>query len=162
MAERAEAGVRQALYDLHRYLSDQLAPMMVTDAVELLLRCPPQLVANEIQGWVDAQFRSPDHGLTVSDCVYHAMKKIHLMAEFDLIEKQTLESYMEGLGEIVIGFCPEADRDFLRNNLARLGQVDDATASPVACHSPATAPRPMSEMLQTPLGPGRDGRDIVL
>jgi hypothetical protein len=132
MAERAEAGVRQALFDLQRYLSDQLAPMMVTDAVELLLHCPPQLVANEIQGWVDAQFRSPDHGLTISDCVYHAMKKLHLMAEFDLIEKQLLETYMEGLGEIVIGFCPEGDREFLRQNLSRLGQVEDATASPVA------------------------------
>ena len=107
MAGQAEAGVRQALYDLQRYLSDQLAPMMVADAVELLLRCPPQLVANEIQGWVDAQFRAPDPGLTVSDCVYHAMKKLHLMAEFDLIEKQMLEAYMEGLGEIVVGLCPE-------------------------------------------------------
>jgi hypothetical protein len=132
MAEQAEAGVRQALFDLQRYLSDQLAPMMVTDSVELLLRCPPQLVANEIQGWVDAQFRAPEHGLTVSDCVYHAMKKIHLMAEFDLIEKQLLETYMEGLAEIVVGFCPEGDREFLRNNLTRLGQVEDATASPVA------------------------------
>ena len=139
MAGQAEAGVRQALYDLQRYLSDQLAPMMVADAVELLLRCPPQLVANEIQGWVDAQFRAPDPGLTVSDCVYHAMKKLHLMAEFDLIEKQMLEAYMEGLGEIVVGLCPEGDRDFLRDNLHRLGQIEDATASPVAgriCISP--------------------------
>jgi len=132
MAEQAEAGVRQALYDLQRYLSDQLAPMMVADAVELLLRCPPQLVANEIQGWVSAQFRAPDPGLTVSDCVYHAMKKLHLMAEFDLIEKQTLETYMEGLGEIVVALCPEGDREFLRQNLHRLGEVDDATVSPVA------------------------------
>jgi hypothetical protein len=132
MAEQAEAGVRQALYDLQRYLSDQLAPMMVADAVELLLRCPPQLVANEIHGWVDAQFRAPDPGLTVSDCVYHAMKKLHLMAEFDLIEKQMLEAYMEGLGEIVVGLCPEGDREFLRENLHRLGQIEDATASPVA------------------------------
>jgi hypothetical protein len=132
MAEQAEAGVRQALYDLQRYLSDQLAPMMVADAVELLLRCPPELVANEIQGWVDAQFRAPDPGLTVSDCVYHAMKKLHLMAEFDLIEKQMLEVYMEGLGEIVVGLCPEGDREFLRENLHRLGQIEDATASRVA------------------------------
>jgi hypothetical protein len=39
---------------------------------------------------------------------------------------------MEGLGEIVVGFCPEGDREFLRQNLSRLGQVEDATASPVA------------------------------
>ena len=50
-----EASVREALIELQRYLSDELAPMMVTDSVELLLKQSPALVANEIQAWVGNQ-----------------------------------------------------------------------------------------------------------
>jgi len=128
----SQAGVRQALYDLQRYLSDQLAPMMVTDAVELLVQCPPQIVAKEIHGWVDAQFRGPNAELTVSDCIYHAMKKLHMMMEFDLIAKEMLEGYLQSLVSIVVEFVPESDRELLRDSLGRLGEGESATASPVS------------------------------
>ena len=42
--------LRDAIFELHRYFSDEVAPMMVTDSVQLLLQQPPQLVAAEIQG----------------------------------------------------------------------------------------------------------------
>lgn len=124
--------VREALWDLQRYLSDAVAPMMVTDSIEVLLAQPPEIVAAEIHGWLSSQTSGPSADAPVSDCLFHAMKKLHLMAEFNLIEQDVLEGYLDSLGRIVLGFCPEIDRELLRDNLTRLGHaVDSGTAARV-------------------------------
>ena len=75
MSERkVQAAVREAQCELQRYLSDQLAPMMVTDSVELLMRYPPELIANESEGWVGAQCSGSGGGVAVSDYIFHALK----------------------------------------------------------------------------------------
>jgi len=123
--------VQEALWDLQRYLSDEVAPMMVTDSIEILLRCPPDVAADQIHGWLTTQTT----GVTaapVSDCLFHAMKKLHLMAEFNLIEENLLDRYLSELGQLVLGFCPEQDRQMLSDNLENLNRaVDSATASRV-------------------------------
>ena len=123
--------VQEALWDLQRYLSDEVAPMMVTDSIEILLRCPPDVAADQIHGWLTTQTT----GVTaapVSDCLFHAMKKLHLMAEFNLIEENLLDRYLSELGQLVLGFCPEQDRQLLSDNLENLNRaVDNATASRV-------------------------------
>src|SRR5262249_46250023 len=43
--------VREALFELQRYLSDQIAPLMVVDEVEILAGQPPELTATEIRNW---------------------------------------------------------------------------------------------------------------
>jgi hypothetical protein len=124
--------VQEALWDLQRYLSDEVAPMMVTDSIEVLLRCHPEVAASEIQGWLANQTSGPMADAPVSDCLFHAMKKLHLMVEFNLIEEQALERYLSELGGIVLGFCPEQDRQLLNQNFENLSRaVDSATASRV-------------------------------
>jgi len=129
--QSAPAELKEALLELQRYLSDQLAPMMVADSVHLLLRCPPQLVASEIEAWVGVQFSGPSGDVTVSDCLFHALKKLHLISEFDLIDKQQFDRYFDQLLPLVLNTCPAGDRETLRENLSRLGQADTATTSPV-------------------------------
>ena len=90
--------VREALWDLQRYLSDEVAPMMVTDSIEVLLRCHPKVAAEEIHGWLSNQTTGPASDAPVSDCLFHAMKKLHLMAEFNLIEEELLDRYLSALG----------------------------------------------------------------
>ncbi len=120
--------VQEALWDLQRYLSDEVAPMMVTDSIEVLLRCEPEVAAGEIQGWLVGQTA----GASVSDCLFHAMKKLHLMVEFNLIDEQALERYLADLSTIVLGFCPEQERELLSQNLENLSHaVDSATAGKV-------------------------------
>lgn len=131
MAEHAPAPeLKQALYELHRYLSDQLAPMMVADSIELLLRCPAQLVAVEIEGWVARQHRAADSA-PISDYLFHALKKIHMMSEFDLIDPEPVKAFVQQLGVAVVEFCPEEDREALRQNVGLLGHAQYADASPV-------------------------------
>ncbi len=124
--------VQDALWDLHRYLSDEVAPMMVTDSIEVLLRCRPEIAAGEIQGWLVGQTSGPAVDAAVSDCLFHAMKKLHLMAEFNLIEEHALADYLAELGRIVLDYCPEQERELLRRNLENLSHaIDSATAARV-------------------------------
>jgi len=126
----SQAEVREALIDFQRYLSDEIAPMMVLESVELLIRCPSELMANEIQGWIGGQSRGPQ-GFTVSDYIFHALKKIHLMSEFDLIESESLDRYLQQLSGIVIQCCPPGEREALQQNLAQLGRSEGGLAAQV-------------------------------
>jgi len=127
--QKVREAVREALVDLQRYLSDELAPMMVADSFELLMRYPPELIANEIEGWVGAQSSRPGEGVAVSDYIFHALKKMYLMSEFDLISKEQMTSYLEGVSQHVLPFCPEEDRQLLRENLGRLGKSEAASVA---------------------------------
>jgi hypothetical protein len=124
--------LREAVYELHRYLSDEVAPMMVTDSVQILLRHPPLLMASEIQGWVGSQYgrKASDYG--ISDYLYHAVKKIHLLSEFELIEPAGLRRYLGEVGRLIINCCPEEDRERLQDHLRRLGETEATlTSGPV-------------------------------
>ena len=46
------AEVREALHEFHQYLSDQLAPLLVGDAMSVLLTCSPALMGSAIQSWL--------------------------------------------------------------------------------------------------------------
>lgn len=130
MAEQTvQHAVREALVEMQRYLSDQLAPMMVADSIELLMRYPPELAAAEIEGWVGAQTKGPSSGIALSDYIFHAVKKIHMMSEFDLIDKKKMAQYIGGLCQQVMAFCPVEDRQLLSDNLGRLGKSETATAA---------------------------------
>ncbi len=127
-----EAEVRLALFELQRYLSDELAPMLAAGSVERLLEGPAQMVGQTIQGWVSAQYRGPGASVPVSDYLFHTAKKIHLMSQLDLLEKESVARFLKELGEVLVGLCPEEDREMLGMNLANLGEADsDLGASPV-------------------------------
>lgn len=122
--------VREALYELQRYLSDSLAPMMVSDAINLLLDYPADLVANEIQTWMTAQFRSAKPA-AVSDYLFHAVEKIHAMGHYQLVPKDSLLRYLDELKPLVLATCPPADKALLAQNLGRLGRTESILAPPV-------------------------------
>lgn len=122
--------VREALDELQQYLSDILPPLIVTDSIKLLLKHPPQLMASNIHAWTAAQYRAGTE-IPVSDYLFHAVKKIHLMGEFRLVPREPLRRYIEELKENVLAYCPEADQEFLRTNLAHLEEATTFMASSV-------------------------------
>ena len=126
------AAVREAVYEFHRFLSDDLAPMMAVDSVEMLLQIPPAYMASSIQAWIGAQYRGQGGNVAVSDYLFHAFKKLHQMAEYELIDKAILGPFLAELGPLLIVLCPEADQPFLRENLTRIEEAADAsTVAPV-------------------------------
>jgi hypothetical protein len=121
MADPQNAQLREAIQELQLYLSDTLPPLVVADSVGLLLEYPPQLVAEQIQAWTGSQYR-PGSGIPISDYLFHAVRKIHMMWEFNLVPREPFFEYLEGLKTEVLASCPEGDREFLQESFARLGE----------------------------------------
>lgn len=128
---RVSPEVREALHELSMYLSDTLPPMMVAASVTLLAGQPPALAAEEIRAWTAAQYQGRGGNLPVSDYLYHALKKIHLLAELRLAPADGTCRFIATLLPLLEGFCPEADRELLRGNVLRLGAATSTLTSPV-------------------------------
>jgi hypothetical protein len=114
----------EALVELQQYLSDAVAPLIVADSVQVLMKHPPEVVANAIRAWTGAQYRrGAAAAVPVSDYLFHTLKKIHMMAEFHLVPRQPLEVYLAGLRPLILALCPQEDRAMLLENLGRLGEA---------------------------------------
>lgn len=114
----------EALIELHQYLSDAVAPLIVADSVQVLMKYPPDVVANAIRAWTGAQYRRGSAAtVPISDYLYHTLKKIHMMAEFNLVPREPLEVYLAGLRPLILALCPSEDRAMLVDNLGRLGEA---------------------------------------
>lgn len=117
--DRAE--VEEALFELQQYLSDRIAPLMVADSIELLTRCPVDLVVAQLDAWTSSQYVSGRSGVPVSDYLFHAVQKIHLLGDFKLLPSTVLDPYLAQIKQAVLAVCPVEDRELLASNLGRLG-----------------------------------------
>jgi len=123
--------LQDALHDLNQYLSDNVAPLIVTDAVTLLMEQPPELMAAEIQNWTLLQYQGSGEQMPVSDYLFHAVKKLALLGDFGLIPKDAILPYIEKLAPVLASLCPEADRQFFFDNLQKLARAQPLLATPV-------------------------------
>lgn len=129
---------REALVMLQQYLSDQVPPMLFADSFEHLLGLPPSLVGEEIQAWVAAQYRRAS-SLPVSDYLFHAAKKIHMLKELQLVPREQIESFLSSLAVVLAELCPPEDRPHLQDDLARLDEAKTVLAAAVdVVHQRAT------------------------
>jgi hypothetical protein len=119
-----EASVREALASVRQYLSDSIPPLTAAQAVTLLLEQAPELVASEIRSWIAAQYGRASARLSVSDYVFHALKKLHEMGQLKLVPAETLSSYLEVLKVLVLDFCPAEERASIRQSLDNFEQTE--------------------------------------
>ena len=132
MSGPQNAELQEALLELQQYLSDNVPPLVVADSVSILMKYPPQAVLPTIRGWTAGQYRGGSgSGVPVSDYLFHALKKIHMMAEFKLVAAEPMNAYLGQLKQAVMALCPEEDRQILSENLGRLGELATTTVSPV-------------------------------
>jgi hypothetical protein len=129
MAELQNAELREAVSELQLYLSDTIPPLVVADSIGLLLKYPPELVSKQIQSWVGSQYRAGGD-IPISDYLFHAVRKIHVMGEFNLVPREVLIQYLETLKIQVLSFCPDEDRQLLKESFDRLGEPSGAIAGP--------------------------------
>jgi hypothetical protein len=130
-------GLEEARTLLARYLSDEVAPMLVADAADELFDAPPTVVAGEIKSWVANQFRG-SNPLPVADYLFHAAKKLYVLEELDLVESERMRSFLNKLAPLLIHACPESDRQMLAENLRNIKDGASATTSVVdRIHKPA-------------------------
>ncbi|HXV64366.1 MAG TPA: hypothetical protein VEK15_26950, partial [Vicinamibacteria bacterium] len=131
MSNLDDGDLREALSEIQQYLSDRLAPLMVTDSMLYLLTQPPEAMISAIRDWLLAQVDDTRPNVTLSDYLFHAVRKIHLLGELDLVGREALGKYLEQLGQQLVMDCPEEDRELLCSNLARLGQSESGVVARV-------------------------------
>jgi hypothetical protein len=124
--------VRDALVEMQLYFSDRVAPLLVGDSLALLMSLPAAVLAQEIQSWVTGQFRASGPDVATSEYLFHALRKVHAIGEFQLVQSGQFSAYLEDLAAAVVELCPPADRDILKAHLARLGENATTLATPVA------------------------------
>ena len=140
-AAETDPGLREALLEMEQYLADRLPPLMVADSVARVMNVPPDAVAAELYTWASRQAEAQSGPL--SDLLHFALRKLHLMGEFGLVEKELMGASLEKVGEAVLGYCPSEDRARLRRSLSRLGESEMVRTGPVAMrHRPAAVEAP--------------------
>ncbi len=99
--------LQEALLEFQQYLSDAVPPLVVADSVQLLIKYPPDLILPSIRAWTAAQYRGgAGSTVPISDYLFHAVKKIHMMGEFKLVPREPLEAYLASLRAPILGLCP--------------------------------------------------------
>jgi hypothetical protein len=125
------AELHEAVQELHLYLSDRIAPLMFAYSMELLLEQPAALLAAEIRTWVSQQAAAVP-GVPLADLLFHAVRKLSGIGEFDLVPAERLRVLVNQVGQAVLPFCPVEDREILRQNLENLAHAPpSAPAGPI-------------------------------
>ncbi|HEX4439628.1 MAG TPA: DUF4388 domain-containing protein, partial [Thermoanaerobaculia bacterium] len=113
-------------------MSDSVPPLVVADSIQVLMKYPPQAVVPTIRTWTAAQYRGgAGSTVPISDYLFHALKKIHMMGEFRLVPREPLDAYLATLKPAVLPMCPEEDRANLMENLSHLGEQASTSVSAV-------------------------------
>lgn len=154
--------LQQSLYTLQQYLSDRIAPLMLTDALDDLLVQPPQFTAAEINKWASAQYRG--HGATIpySDYLYHAVRKLNDLRQYHFVPDEKVRQFVSSLGTFVLELCPEADRETLAKNLEMLQEATPDSASSVEfVHRQAGSETRLASDILTPPSSGSAETEVV-
>jgi hypothetical protein len=121
----------EALSSLRTYLSDSIPPLIFVANAEDLFMLPLQTTAAEILGWVATQSHIGD-AVTTSDYLFHAVKKIHLLAELELISYERINAFINGLKPFLLQSCPEHERASLASSLDNIEHSTGDVSAPVA------------------------------
>jgi hypothetical protein len=124
-----EPNLRQAAEELQRYLSDEIAPMMVVEYFEELVPQPPELTAKIIGQWVMTQHGRPAENVSTADLIFHALKKLSLLSEYQLVRRATMLRAIHDISRVLLHVCPDPERDELRVRLSHLGESATVLAS---------------------------------
>ncbi len=110
--------VETALFDLQRYLLDQIPPITATEAVQILMTQPPALLMQQMSAFAVEQGRI--QGASMADCLFHSLKKVHMISTLRLIDHASLERYLNRVIPLALAACPDEDREALKVNLGNL------------------------------------------
>lgn len=133
--------LQSALFDIQRYLQDQIPPLTASDAVATLMAQPPQLLMQEIRTWASHQSRLQT--ASMSDFLFHALRKVHLVGALKLIDRAAADAYLSAVIPLALEVCPPDERELLRTNLVTLQSSRDISAT-----APSTAV-PLSRSTQS-------------
>lgn len=110
-----DAELQTAIFDFQRYLLDQIPPLTASDAIEVLMAQPPELLMKQIHAWTLEQSRY--QGAAQLDFLFHALKKVYVFCVLKLIDRAALDAYLDRVVPLALQICPVDERETLRTSL---------------------------------------------
>ncbi len=142
--------IEEALYELRRFLSDEIAPLTVADSVSLLLENDPDIMATGIRLWVESQLLR-QQSVSTANYFYHALKKIRVVGDLNLVSKEQLAKYLHYLSQYAISCAPPEERQVLASNLNQLEGANPSFDAPVNFfYLQSQNPNPQPQSLAVP------------
>jgi predicted Ser/Thr protein kinase len=136
------AELRASLDEIEQYLADRVPPLMVVDSVGAFMAAPVDPAAAELVLWGE-RLRAAQPGLPATDVLYHALHKLSVIGELELVDQRRLLSFLRRVGAAVAESRPPgAERDRFRRALARLGEAEMVRSGPVDPHAAAPGEAP--------------------
>lgn len=129
MPNEAHERVQEALYDIQRYLFDQIAPLNASEAMETLIAQPPELIMQQIQAWAVEQGRI--QGATLADCLFHALRKIFQFGALRLVEPRIVDAYLDRLAPLALQACPAEERENLAIHVKSMREMRTLSTSSI-------------------------------
>ncbi|MEO8500073.1 MAG: DUF4388 domain-containing protein [Vicinamibacteria bacterium] len=108
-----------AAFEFQRYLSDHVPPLMIEEEFGILLRNPPTALVEATMYWV-MQAMPPHSETAIADRVLHAVRKIALMGEFDLVPRPALRAFLDDYCREILKHSPPSERARLVESFAPL------------------------------------------
>jgi hypothetical protein len=124
--------LQAALVDIQRYLLDQIPPLTASEAVAMLLTQPPQMLIREIQTWAMEQSRLQN--ASMSDFLFHALRKVHLVSALKLLDRASVDAYLTSVIPLALDACPPDERELLKTNLVTLRDAREISSTSTAVH----------------------------
>jgi hypothetical protein len=138
--------IEGALAELQRYLQNEIPPDAGAGSVALLMAQPPEVVMQYVGTWSVEQARK--HEAQVSDLLVHALKKIYIMGELNLLDREAIANYLDRVTGPAIRLCSTDDeRAQLRAKLTKMRASKSTVATPIQIAIPAPPPPPPSPSL---------------
>src|SRR5689334_11551991 len=119
--------VQNAVFDVQRYLLDQIPPLTASDAIETLMAQPPELLMKQIDTWAVEQGRLQD--ATRSDFLFHALRKVYVIGTLKLIDRSSLDQYLDRVVALAMQTCSNDERQILQTNLSAMRNSLTLTSS---------------------------------
>jgi len=118
-----------ALEEIEQYFADRVPPLMAADSVQVFMAVAPQDAAAEIWAWGERQLSH--EVLPIVDLLFHALHKLGVIGEFDLVDRDRLIPWLRQVGEILALASPPGERDRLRRGLRHLGESEMVRSGPI-------------------------------
>ena len=133
--------IEGALVELQRYLQNEIAPDAGAGAVALLMAQPPEVVMQHVGNWSIEE--AGKHSAPISDILVHALKKIYIMGELNLLDREAIANYLDRITGIAIRICAtDEERAHLRSKLTAMRVSKTTVATPIQFALPVLAPPP--------------------
>ena len=139
-----------ASFEFQRYLSDHVAPLMIEEEFGILLRNPPTALVRATLHWM-TQSGPPPSAVETADQILHAVRKIALMGEFDLVPRAALGAFLSEYCREILEACPGSERsrlsEIFTGLVASLTALDRPVSRVPTTHMPRETVRRMEVFL---------------